>query len=38
MMATGGALLLIVFATIAVTQWLGGLLIKLPLLSDTRGW
>lgn len=38
MMTTGGALLLIAFATIAVTQWLGGLLIKLPLLSDTPAW
>lgn len=38
MMVMGGALLVVALALIAVTQWLGGLVVKLPLLSDTPAW
>jgi membrane protein len=38
MVLTGGLLLVLALALIAVTQWLGGLLIRLPLLSRTPAW
>jgi membrane protein len=38
MVMTGGALLLVALAAVAVTQWLGGLLIKLPLADAIPAW
>ena len=38
MVMTGGALLLVAIAAVAATQWLGGLLIKLPLADAIPAW